>query len=374
MVPLATGFAHALIRETLYEAVSGQDRARLHRRVARTLEGLYGADVEPHLAELAAHFGHAAVDGDAEPAIVYATRAGERAGRMLAYEEAARHYGMALAALELGPPADQRRRAAMLLSLGEAQARAGDLEAARESLERVGTIARRLLADGPRPEAAALLARAALGYGGPPGTLGVVDAALIRWLEEALASLGETDAALRARLLGRLAVEHYHASRRDRRMALSSEAVMTARRSGDQAALAAALTARHAALGEPEAIGERLAVATELVRLAELVEDKELALRGHEARLLDLLELGEIAAADQALAAHARLADEPRQPAGRWQAAVFRAMRALLDGRFGEGERLTEAALALNAAAGARPWLENGSSRPPCPSQRDARK
>ena len=191
-------FAHALIRETLYEQVSGQDRARLHRQAGQALEALYGADVEPHLAELAAHFSHAAVGGDAEPAIVYATRAGEQAGRLLAYEEAARHYRMALAALELGPPADHQRRAALLLSLGEAQARAGDLEAARVSFQRVGAIARRLLADGPGPEAAALLAWAALGYGGPRGTLGAVDAAMIRWLEEALAALDETDIALRA--------------------------------------------------------------------------------------------------------------------------------------------------------------------------------
>jgi DNA-binding CsgD family transcriptional regulator len=343
-------FAHALIRETLYEELGSRDRARLHRRVGRALEALYGADVEPHLAELAAHFGHAALDGDAEPAIAYAARAGERAGRLLAYEEAARHYRMALAALELGPPADERRRAALLLALGEAQARAGDFEAARASFQRAGAIARRLLAGGPSP-AAALLARAALGYGGPRGTLGVVDAALIGWLEEALAALGEADDALRARLLGRLAVEHYHASRRERRLALSHEAVATARRAGDPAALAAALTARHDALWEPEAIQERLAVATELVRLAERVEDKELALRGHEARLLDLLELGEVAATDRALVAHARLADELRQPAGRWRAAVFRAMRALLDGRFAEGERLAEAALALGQRA-----------------------
>jgi hypothetical protein len=73
------------------------------------LEDLYSADAEPHLAELAQHFFHAAPGGDAERAVSYTMRAAERATRLHAYEEAARHYDLALQALELRG-ADEPRR------------------------------------------------------------------------------------------------------------------------------------------------------------------------------------------------------------------------------------------------------------------------
>ena len=94
-------FAHALIRETLYEGLTTPRRVQLHRSIGEALEAFYGQDAEPHLAELAHHFFEATPGGDARKALEYAKRAGERAVRLLAYEEAARLYGLALQALEL---------------------------------------------------------------------------------------------------------------------------------------------------------------------------------------------------------------------------------------------------------------------------------
>src|SRR5262249_53555744 len=81
------GFAHALIRETLYAELSTTRRVRLHRRIGEVLEGLYRDHPEPHLAELAYHFAEAAQAGDAAKAIDYAIRAGHRAAAMMAHEE-----------------------------------------------------------------------------------------------------------------------------------------------------------------------------------------------------------------------------------------------------------------------------------------------
>src|SRR4029450_12976974 len=78
--------------------------------------------------------------------------------------------------------------------------------------------------------------------------------------------------------------------------------------------------------------------------------DREKEHQGHHWRMLALLELGDIPAAEVEIAAQARLAEELRQPAQRWYTGVVRAMRALFEGRFEEGERLAEEALILGQA------------------------
>ncbi len=104
-------FMHALIRETLYGELSSSRRVRLHRRVAEALEGLAEGKPNPPLADLAHHFCQAAPAGNADKAVDYATRAGDRAIDVLAYEEASRFYDMAMQALEFsqGPSAALRR-------------------------------------------------------------------------------------------------------------------------------------------------------------------------------------------------------------------------------------------------------------------------
>ena len=78
-VPGAVGrysFSHALIRQTLYDELTTTRRVRLHRRIGEVLETQYGANAEPHLAELAYHFFQAAPGGDVDKAIHYSVRAG----------------------------------------------------------------------------------------------------------------------------------------------------------------------------------------------------------------------------------------------------------------------------------------------------------
>jgi predicted ATPase len=75
-------------------------RVRTHRRIAEAMEDLCETHLEPHLARIAYHFMEAAQAGDVDKAVEYAARPGARADSLLAYEEAARHYEVAIQALQ----------------------------------------------------------------------------------------------------------------------------------------------------------------------------------------------------------------------------------------------------------------------------------
>src|SRR5918999_1712987 len=189
-------FAHVLIRDTLYEGLASARRVRLHRLVVDELEVLYGDDPGPHLAELAYH---SLAGSELDKGVRYARRAGDRALALLAYEESARLYRMALDALDRPDGRDEKARCELLLSLGEAEARAGNSPAAKGAFLDAARTARHLRL--PRE-----LARAAAGYGGPiVWARGGGDTRLVPLLEEGLGALGEEDVELRARLLARLA-------------------------------------------------------------------------------------------------------------------------------------------------------------------------
>jgi tetratricopeptide (TPR) repeat protein len=97
----------------------------------------------------------------------------------------------------------------------------------------------------------------------------------------------------------------------------------------------------------PANASERLAVAGEVVDLAERAGDRQLACEGRNHRVVALLETGDAAGAAAEIDAHARLAEELRQPFGLWQATAWRSTMALVDGRFEEGQALADQALAL---------------------------
>ena len=343
-VPGALGrlrFAHSLIRDTLYSELPATHRARLHRRVAEVLEALYAADLEPHLAELAHHYVAAIPAVDPAAAVEYARRAGDRAEAVLAYEEAARLYGTALEALDLAGPSDEATRSELLLSLGEAEARAGNMPAAKKAFLDAAGIARRLSL--PRE-----LARAAAGYGGRIvwGRAGD-DERLVPLLEEGLAALPEDDVELRARLLARLAGALRDDHSRDRRDRLSREAVELARRTGNPAALAYALDGRAAAIIAPDTVAECLALGSELSEVAERSGDTERVVAGHSWRISSQLQVGDVRGAEVELAAVTRIAGELRQPDRLWEVSSLRAMMALGAGRLAEAQELVLEAFAL---------------------------
>jgi DNA-binding SARP family transcriptional activator len=88
-------FAHALVRETIYEDISRARRARLHARVVDALVATRGPEPGP-AAEMAYHCWQAAPVIGAVRALPYLLRAGEQAVAQLAYEAADEQFERAL--------------------------------------------------------------------------------------------------------------------------------------------------------------------------------------------------------------------------------------------------------------------------------------
>jgi DNA-binding SARP family transcriptional activator len=347
-VPRAPGrlrFAHALVRDTLYDELRSARRLALHERAGWALEALHAHDLDPYLAEIATHFLAAAPAGETARAADYARRAAERAAAQLAFEEAVRHYESALALTE-----EPGARCALLLAMGEAHARAGHGQASKATFHAAAELAERR----GLPEE---LARAALGYGGR--LLWEVfrdDDRLVPLLERALESIGPQDSALRVRLLARLAAGPLRDARfaPERKRLLSEEALAMARRLGEPATLAYALQGYVIAHHGPEHIHAQLELATELVEIATRAGDHERALEGHEERLDVLIELGDLDAARAELELMEALAAELRQPSQHWLVGIYRALMALLEGRLDDAEAAIVAARELGG--GAQSW------------------
>jgi tetratricopeptide (TPR) repeat protein len=332
-------FTHTLVRETLYQEVSARRRIELHGRVGEAIETLESENPDARLDTLAHHFFESALDVNREKALHYTLAAARRAASVLAWEEAAALHRRALEILEHLSGGSGTRVADTLLALGEANARAGDATAARAAFRRAADEARRV-------RAPYVLARAALGVGGAAPMLGVADVEIVRLLEEARIALPDDDSVVRARVLGRLAMELAAGGRQTCREALAEQAVAMARRLGDVETLAYALSARRHLLWRPEHLRERLAEATELATLADSVGRVETALEARTWRLVDLLELGEIAAVEDEIEQITAIATAGRHPLYLYRADVYRAGLALLAGRFDAAEELAQAFLA----------------------------
>jgi eukaryotic-like serine/threonine-protein kinase len=339
-------FAHALIRETLYDGLTTVRRVQLHRAAGDALEQLYGEHPDAHLAELAYHFFEAAPGGDAEKAVAYARQAAERALTLLAYEEAARLVRTALEALDFVQPQDKRASCELLVTLGEAESRAGNMQIAKDVLWRAAELAR--IHHLPRE-----LARAAAVYGGRivyarAGS----DDRIVPLLEEALGALGEDEVKLRARLLARLAGALRDEHSRLRRDRLSAEAVALARSSGDAGTLAYALDGRIAAYIGPDRLDAILALTGELRELAEATSDHEPLLSARFFRFICFVTRCVTPDADTELEVVVEMAQKLHQPAQLCQVTASRAMLALGRGEFESGKALAEEAFryGVNAA------------------------
>ena len=329
-------FSHALIRETLYEGMSSARRTRIHRRVGVVLEGL-GDD--RHVGALALHFTRAAEPEDAERAIRYGLRAGDRATAMLANEEAADHYARALQVLERAEPDGLERRLDLLLRLGESRVRSGERPRAWGTFREAAALAARL-GDGEA------MARAAIGasrrYVQPPG---VVDEELIAMLERALSMNGGERTVTRIQLLTHLCGALYFSVRRGEMAELSQQATQIAAELGDPRATALAAAARRRAYWGPGRLDRRLTDSTLLLRAAREASDIELTLQGHAWLVVDLLESGDRRGVDVQIEAFTAGAERLRQPLYLWNAAVWRTMVALLEGRLDEAEAMASAAV-----------------------------
>jgi tetratricopeptide (TPR) repeat protein len=351
-------FAHALIRDSLYDAIPASARLTLHRRAGEVLEALYGIDREAHLAELVHHFFLAIPEADPERAVEYARRAGHVAVARLAFEEAARLFGIALEALKLTRQPDDDLRCELLLGKGDAHARAGDTLAAKDSFFAAADLARRL--DNPEQ-----LSRAAIGYGGRIVWLRAGrDRRFIPLLEDALRATAERSSPERVRLMARLACALRGSPDRERSANLGRHALEMARELGDPRTLAYALNGRLGSTYWPENPTERLELAEEMVGLADAAGDLEDSFEGHHWRAISLVELGQIGRAASELDVMRALAEELRQPTQGIFVTILTSSLELMRGRFRQAEEFLERV--PWASTPSLPLVDAGEAVVPC--------
>jgi tetratricopeptide (TPR) repeat protein len=151
-------FTHTLIREALYTSITAARRVRLHHRIASALEQQL-LPVESRLAELAYHFGQAAVYKSADKAVEYAARAGDHAAMALGFEHAAQWYEVALRAMDFvtSNPDAAAQRSALHVKRGRSFFAVGEWAAAKNAFEAAAS----LLSPGEHEKRAEVLVRLA---------------------------------------------------------------------------------------------------------------------------------------------------------------------------------------------------------------------
>ncbi|SEG93457.1 Transcriptional regulatory protein, C terminal [Nonomuraea solani] len=291
-------FAHALIRDTLYDDLSRIRRARLHLRVARAIEEHDPGDV----AALAHHYTASAADP--VKAVRYTRLAAEQAERRFAHHEAAALWRQALDTSTGGV----RERLDLTLSLVSALANTGRLGTARAHRE--SAVRDVLPMDDPH-----LLAQVIVSFDVPTfwsnREYGTLDSRLVQAIEEALDRLPAGDGRTRCRLLTALGYE-LEGEPDERGYLASQEAVAMARRLGDRHLLVLALNGRlHQSFrygGSPE----RERIGAELLTLSG--SDVTVEALGHLVLMQAAINRADLAESDRhaARAAHlARLYDLP---------------------------------------------------------------
>ena len=215
-------FAHALIRQTLYDELGPVARAHLHELVAQTLESHQRrAEARSPPSSATTSTRRATRSAPSPPS---ATRARRPTARPALSPGRTRRTQLERA-LELDAmpePSDPDGRCELLLAARrDAPARrASRLLGARSSEA----------AELARGRSTTQLARAAIRYGGHYYEAGVVDPTLIALLREALAELSPEEQDLRARVLARLAEILHFAGDVEASLALAREAVEIAQR------------------------------------------------------------------------------------------------------------------------------------------------
>ncbi|MFD3705999.1 ATP-binding protein [Nocardia sp. NPDC058658] len=355
--PGAVRFTHALVRATLLDGLSLQQRVVLHQRAALAIEELYPDAVESNSAALAWHWANAAVGGAHEPAVRWARRAADVAARELAFEEAVRLYGLALTHAADIDPID---RGGLLLQRAAASVRAGDLTSARSDCVAAQAVARAVDSAQHRRVAAVLLAEAALvlePIGDRSWDRDIADAcaealAVDTRPESASPPVEVLPESLRARLLARATEAAVYLGRLDGVDESSRAALESAVRCDDPAVLAAALRARQLACSGPEHRDEHRVLADRMIEAGERARDPSVEMWGRLWRIDALWEQGELGEITGELSCLGWCSERTGGPMSRWHLLVARAALAQAHAEFDDAIDLAGQAHALAAKLG----------------------
>jgi DNA-binding SARP family transcriptional activator len=315
-------FAHALVRDTLYQDLSRSRRVQWHKAVAEALELSRPGDVEA----LAHHFLHAEDPRGAR----YASTAAEQAERRFAPHQAARLWR---AALDQAPD-DPRERLTLIMGLVRTLAVTGALTESRahraEALDLAETI------DDPT-----LTASVIAGFDVPAIWTEPDDPELARRVaavtERTLTSPHAP--AVRSRLLSTVALELRNQGG-DRAAEAAHEAERIARGLADPAVLAFALNARFMQSFERAGNApERLRIGAELVALAAQHALVTFEVLGHLILVQANAALARFAEADHHATAVSRLGEDYEIPLVSVLIAWYTAMHATVKGEQAGYER-----------------------------------
>ncbi|MBP2325881.1 DNA-binding SARP family transcriptional activator [Kibdelosporangium banguiense] len=328
-------FAHALVRDALYEEISVVRRGRWHAAVAEILERLRPDDVEA----LAHHF--LLAEGHQDKTVRYAAAAAERAERRFAPHEAARLWQAALDVHD----GDARTRLDLIMGLGRALAVTGELETARQ--HRAAALAEDL--------GDPVLTAQVIGAFDVPGIWTTNDdpalaEQIVAITERTLTALPPDMLALRSRLLSTIAME-LRGTRSPRGRDAATEAEAIARRLADPGLLAFALNGRFMHTFERAGLApQRAAIGRELVSLAANHELVAFEVLGHLILMQAHSALAEFSTADSHAAAADRLGDQHEIPL----VGVFTDWYSALRGPRSEAEAKYRAAAARLSGTGMR--------------------
>lgn len=326
-------FIHALIRDALYQGLTADVRAELHRGLAQFLEQVGRNTGAIDIAQLAHHYLEVGGSESLERGLHYSIEAGYAANADLAYEEAARYFDRALELLDAGVESSEDVEAtALSMVRADAWYHAGEIGQSRtaylDTMRRAKT----------RGDALAF-GRAALGHASWTFTSDI-DREQLRLIDEALDLLPEEEKSLRASLLSRMAECSQWGAVDPGRMTIADSAVALARESGDRDAVHLALSCWLFAEPPTPDFRTAAAYADEMIEIANAERDDYRVIGGHAWRGMIRLRQGDLFGFEQDLNIYCPLAARMRHPFYDWNRHVNRGALALARGEFERAEEL----------------------------------
>lgn len=318
-------FAHSLLQEAIYAETPPALRMDLHRRAGEAFQKRQPGDL---LAAVARHL-CLAVELVGERAVEAAERAADHAEHKLAFEEAIQLLDLALDTLRVTPRADPSWRCELLVRRSRALLAARRVREAWESARETVELAREIGSTKCLAHAALLLADYVLADSDEPAQI----------LEEALRTLDPSERTLRAEVACALSTMLWYRGESERRSKLAREARAAAKAiGGAQLEIHALLAERHALHG-PAHLSDRIRLTSEALALADRQGNESLRCLVVSWRAVDLLEGGDLIGAQLDVDAVERLVELERAPRFRAFPERWRALRAILAGRFEDAER-----------------------------------
>ncbi len=319
-------FAHALVRQTLYEELGTTRRVRLHWRIGDALEKRFASAPDEQQSAIAHHLCEGALAGDPLRAVDASLRAARRAETLVAHEEVIAHARRAVALLDQAGLDEPERRYELLMVLGEALLNLAGEDFKSTFLE-AAAIARRQ-GWGER-EARSVIGATAWFEIEAQGAYGQR-----REVEQALAAIPAVDGLERCALLARLVVILSWSVNPAEVQALANETLAMARRLREPEVLAMALGAKFVAIQPSAGIEELDALVREHLEVVQRSGRPRLVTLAARNLALVSLRCGDRQAFDQNRDAYREATKRARTKAS--FEFTFEAMDALASGRFAE--------------------------------------